>query len=147
LDRQHPRDLFDVKYLLENEGFSEEVKRGFLLCLVGSGRPIHELIQPNRLDQRETMTNHFEGMSADSFSYADFERVREKLIETIHSHLTDLDKEFILGFKKLTPNWEIYDFERFPSVQWKLKNLRDLKVQNPGKLQDLHDELERKLFR
>jgi predicted nucleotidyltransferase component of viral defense system len=147
LDRQHPRDLFDVKYLLDNEGFTEEVKQGFILGLISSGRPLHEIIRPNYLDQRVTMTNHFEGMSADSFSYEDFETYREKLIDIIHSSLTERDKEFLLSFKKLTPNWEIHDFERFPSVQWKLKNLRDLKVQNPSKLQNLHDELERKLFR
>lgn len=27
LDRQHPRDLFDVKYLLDNEGFTDEIKK------------------------------------------------------------------------------------------------------------------------
>ncbi len=147
LDRQHPRDLFDVKYLLDNEGFTEEVKQGFVLGLISSGRPLHEIIRPNFSDQRATMVNHFEGMSADPFSYEDFEAYREKLVDIIHSNLTERDKEFLLSFKKLTPNWEIHDFERFPSVQWKLKNLRDLKVQNPSKLQDLHDELERKLFR
>ena len=147
LDRQHPRDLFDVKYLLDNEGFTEEVKQGFILGLISSGRPLHEIIRPNFLDQRATMVNHFEGMSADPFSYEDFEAYREKLVDIIHSSLTERDKEFLLSFKKLTPNWEIHDFERFPSVQWKLKNLRDLKVQNPSKLQDLHDELERKLYR
>ena len=26
LDRQHPRDLFDVKFLLEDDGFSDEIK-------------------------------------------------------------------------------------------------------------------------
>jgi len=147
LDRQHPRDLFDVKYLLDNEGFTEEVKQGFMLGLISSGRPLHEIIRPNFSDQRATMVNHFEGMSADPFSYEDFEAYREKLVDIIHSNLTERDKEFLLSFKKLTPNWEIHDFERFPSVQWKLKNLRDLKVQNPSKLQDLHDELERKLYR
>jgi predicted nucleotidyltransferase component of viral defense system len=52
LDRQHPRDLFDMKYLLENEGFSDEVRKGFLLCLLGSDRPMHEIISPNFQDQR-----------------------------------------------------------------------------------------------
>lgn len=30
LDRQHPRDLFDIHYLLQNEGFSDEIKQGFI---------------------------------------------------------------------------------------------------------------------
>jgi len=145
LDRQHPRDLFDVKYLLDNEGFTEDVKQGFMLGLISSGRPMHEMIRPNFLDQRATMTNHFDGMSVDPFSYEDFECCREKLVNIIHTNLTDRDKAFLVSFKKLAPRWDIYDFERFPSVQWKLKNLRDLKERNPSKLQDLHDELFRKL--
>jgi len=145
LDRQHPRDLFDVKHLLDNEGFSEEVKSGFLLCLTSSGRPMHELILPNFLDQRAVMINHFEGMSADPFSYEEFDATREKLMHTIHVSLTDQDKEFLLSVKNLTPNWEIYDFERFPAVQWKLRNIEKLKVQNPEKHQEQYETLMRKL--
>ena len=40
LDRQHPRDIFDVKYLLEKEGFTDEVKSGFIFSLVSTARPI-----------------------------------------------------------------------------------------------------------
>lgn len=145
LDRQHPRDLFDVMYLLNNEGFSEEVKIGFLLCLASSGRPMHELIVPNYLDQRAVMINHFEGMTAEPFSYVEFEATRESLVSTIHNNLTDHDKEFLLSIKDLRPNWAIYDFEQFPAVQWKLRNLEKLKAQNPTKHQEHFNELKRKL--
>src|SRR5260370_40740263 len=33
LDRQHPRDFFDVKYLLANDDFSEVIKKCFFSCL------------------------------------------------------------------------------------------------------------------
>jgi len=36
LDRQHPRDMFDVKFLLQNEGFTDDIKKGFMLCLLSS---------------------------------------------------------------------------------------------------------------
>lgn len=145
LDRQHPRDLFDVKFLLENEGFSEEVKKGFLLCLSGGDRPFHEVIRPNFQDQRDTMKTKFEGMSDEAFSYEDFENTRERLVKTIHASLTDKDREFLLSFKNLTPDWSIYDFERFPAVQWKLQNLKKLKAENPKKHQELSQALEKKL--
>ena len=38
LDRQHPRDIFDIKYMLETEGMTEEIKHGFMLLLLNSGR-------------------------------------------------------------------------------------------------------------
>jgi len=130
LDRQHPRDLFDVKYLLQNEGFTNDIKKGFVLCLLSSNRPLNEMLQPNLIDQQETMVNQFEGMSSESFTYEDFEASRVQLIETIHGNLTAKDKEFLLSFNNLTPDWSIYDFERFPAVQWKLQNLKMLKTKN-----------------
>lgn len=133
LDRQHPRDLFDVKLLLENEGFTEQIKTGFLFGLLSSKRPIHELLNPNLIDQRSAMSNQFEGMSEEEFSYEDFEATRSLLIKTIHENLTDKDKEFLLSFQNGTPDWSSFDFEDYPAVQWKLQNLQRLKEANPEK--------------
>lgn len=146
LDRQHPRDLFDVKYLLENEGFTEEIKKGFILFLLCSNRPLHEMLHPNFIDQRETLVNQFEGMSEEPFTYEDFEKTREELIKTIHQNLTEKDREFLLSFSEGTPNWEIYDFERFPSVQWKLQNLIKLKNGNPEKHESFVASLKKVLY-
>jgi predicted nucleotidyltransferase component of viral defense system len=133
LDRQHPRDLFDVKYMMENEGFTDEIKKGFLLFLLSSNRPLHEMLHPNFIDQRKTLLNQFEGMSPEPFTYGDFEKIRKGLIKEIHQNLTDEDKEFLLSFGNGNPIWDIYDFERFPAVQWKLQNLTNLKNKNPEK--------------
>jgi hypothetical protein len=137
LDRQHPRDLFDVKYLLENEGFTNEVKTGFLLCLLSSARPAHELIRPNLLDHRQTLINQFEGMTAKPFTYEDFESTRIRLVQTIQDGLSQGDKEFLLATINLENEWGGYDFKDFPSIQWKLQNLSQLKASNPKK----HSEL------
>lgn len=145
LDRQHPRDLFDVKLLMENEGFSDTVREGFLLCLLCSDRPINEVLVPNFQDQRQAMENQFTGMSDDPFTYEDFERTREQLVKTVNQGLTEADKKFLLSVKNCEPDWSIYDFERFPAVQWKLQNLRKLKESNPKKHQELYDALKEKL--
>jgi len=145
LDRQHPRDLFDVKYLLQNEGFSEQVKEGFLLCLLCSDRPINEIITPNFLNQRSALDNQFSGMSDEAFSYEEYENVREKLVKTIHGNLTDKDKTFLLSVKNLTPDWSVYDFKRFPAIAWKLQNLQKLKDKNADKHREQYEALERKL--
>jgi predicted nucleotidyltransferase component of viral defense system len=133
LDRQHPRDLFDVKYFLENTEFTDEHKEGLLLAILSSNRPIEELLYPNFLDQKATLTNQFEGMTNEPFDYSDFEKTRETLLERIHQSLTSKDKEFLISFQSLQPDWTIYDFERFPSVQWKLQNLQQLKDSNLDK--------------
>lgn len=130
LDRQHPRDLFDVKYLLKNEGFTDDIKKGFILLLLSSSRPLNEMFDPNLIDQKAAIVNQFEGMSSESFTYDDFENVRKELIETVRRNLTAKDKSFLLGFNNLTPDWSIYDFERFPAVQWKIQNLTKLRAGN-----------------
>ncbi|MCX2681874.1 nucleotidyl transferase AbiEii/AbiGii toxin family protein [Galbibacter sp. EGI 63066] len=146
LDRQHPRDLFDIKYLMENEGFTNEIKKGFLLCLLGGNRPLHEMLNPNLTDQRHAMENHFDGMSYVPFSYEDFEEARTQLITAVKECLTKKDKDFLLGFKSLTPDWDIYDFEKFPAVQWKLQNLIKLKNSNPSKYNELVGALKNVLY-
>ena len=138
LDRQHPRDLFDVKYLLANEGFTEEIKKGFLYCLLGSERPFNEMLNPNLQDQRSALENQFNGMAAEEFSYEEYEQTRIVLVDVIRKSLTKEDKEFLLNFKNLTPVWEKYPYERYPSVRWKLQNLQNLKEKNPAKHAQLY---------
>lgn len=133
LDRQHPRDLFDVRDLLANEGISEDIKTGFIFTLLSSRRPIQEILFPHFIDQRQAFANQFQGMSAVPFTYEDFETTREKLITVLHNNLTAADKAFMLNFEKADPDWSVYNFEKYPSVQWKLQNLKILKEEEPEK--------------
>jgi hypothetical protein len=66
---------------------------------------------------------------------------RENLITTLNASLTDRDKNFLLSVKDVQPDWSIYDFKRFPSINWKLQNLQKLKDNNPSK----HSEQYKKL--
>lgn len=147
LDRQHPRDLFDVKLLFENEGFTDEIKQGFILGLVSSNRPTHEMLDPHLLDQRTAFENQFEGMSAIEFSYDDYEATRLQLIETARTSLNDDDKAFLLSLNRLAPDWSIYDYQSFPSVKWKLLNLEKFKKDRPDVYEQQLTELENILER
>ncbi|WP_179353254.1 nucleotidyl transferase AbiEii/AbiGii toxin family protein [Winogradskyella vidalii] len=146
LDRQHPRDLFDVKDLLDKEGFTEEIKEGFIFTLLSSKRPIKEVLFPNLINQEQAFENQFMGMTERLFSYADFEQTREKLIGNIQEELTESDKKFIVNFENTSPDWSVYDFEKFPAIQWKLQNLQSLKESNPEKHTFNMKELKRLLL-
>ena len=135
LSRQHPRDLFDIKYMTMP---IEQARLGFIFCLLGSDRPIHESLAPSFIDQHEAMENQFAGMSDVPFTYADFESTRNRLITDVKTMLTDDDKRFLASFEKGEPDWSAVEYDYFaeyPSVQWKLLNLAKLKKDNPGKLQ------------
>ena len=134
LSRQHPRDLFDVKYM---DIPLTDVREGLIFCLLGSDRPIHESFAPMLIDQHLAMDNQFDGMSDIPFTYDEFEQTRAKLITEVSNLMTEAEKSFLLSFEAAEPQWERYEFEYFrhyPSVQWKLLNLAKLKKQNPAKL-------------
>jgi len=136
LSRQHPRDLFDVKYMDVN---FDNTKLGFIFCLLGSDRPIHESFAPNQIDQREALVNQFAGMTDIGFDYSEFEETRRHLIKSVNDMLTDEDKSFLISFESGEPNWKVseYDlFQNYPSVQWKQLNIQKLKKSNPVRLQE-----------
>jgi predicted nucleotidyltransferase component of viral defense system len=146
LDRQHPRDLFDVQYLLNEEGISEEVMEGFLFYLISHSRPIHELLSPNWQDQSSAIESQFSGMTNIDFTYSDYEQVREKLLNALLSKLTESDKRFLLSVKNLEPDWSIYKFDMFPGIRWKLQNIEKLKKANPDKYSRMIEKLQGVLF-
>lgn len=145
LDRQHPRDIFDVHYLLKNEGFSNDIKQGFLFFLLSHPRPMHELINPNRQDLKQAFENQFSGMTLESFTYTMYEDVREQLILEINKSLSDDDKKFLISFKKGKPQWNLIkldNLQHFPAIQWKLQNIQTLIQMNSIKHAELLKGLE-----
>jgi len=145
LDRQHPRDLFDVYLLFKESGITEDIKNGFIAALVSHMRTMNEVLQPHLLDQRSAFEKQFKGMSGIKFTYEDFERTRKQLIEKINSILTETDRTFLLGFKRGNPDWNLFPvtgLKDMPAVQWKLLNLQNLIKSNHGKHKELLSKLE-----
>ena len=52
MDRQHPRDLFDVMELFEHGGVTPEIRRAFVVYLASHNRPLHEVLFPQPKDIR-----------------------------------------------------------------------------------------------
>ncbi|MFW9622648.1 nucleotidyl transferase AbiEii/AbiGii toxin family protein [Bacteroides graminisolvens] len=134
LSRQHPRDLFDCKYM-EIDNF-KDVKDGFMLCLLGSDKPIIESLRPNSIDQTEALEKQFAGMSDVPFSYADYEDARINLVKMVNDNLDSADKDFLLSFEVGNPIWNLCcagDLSAYPSIRWKQQNIIKLKEINPQK--------------
>ena len=147
LSRQHPRDLFDVKYM---DIPLSKCREGLIFCLLGSDRPIHESFAPRLIDQREAMDNQFAGMTDIPFTYEEFEETRNRLIADVNSLLTDADRRFLVSFEYGEPEWDGYEFAHFkdfPSVKWKLLNLQRLAEQNPEKLKVEAEKLKELLYK
>ena len=136
LDRQHPRDLFDVKLLYENEGLSDDLYHTLLAYISFSGRPPHELLNPNRRELAEPFTKEFEGMTTEPIALSELEECRERLLHDVRSRLDDGAKRFLLTLHDADPDFEAIGLGHvinMPAVAWKLQNLQKLKDSNPDK--------------
>ncbi len=136
LDRQHPRDLFDVKLLFENEGLSTDLIRTFLVYLISHNRTMAELLSPVRKNIVGLYEGEFVTMSQEQISLDELLDVREKLVRRINTSLTDQQKDFLLLFKTGHPDWSLLDMPHaanLPAVRWKLQNLAKMPEERRGK--------------
>ena len=149
LDRQHPRDLFDVKFLLENEGLTDNLRKTFLIFLISHQRPMSELLAPNRKDISEIYETEFKQMAEVDVPLEQLEEARENLIHQINSQMTDNEKKFLLSFKSKNPDWTLLEMENstvisnLPSVIWKMINLEKMPIKKHKKA---YDKLESILY-
>ncbi|MBR4613167.1 MAG: nucleotidyl transferase AbiEii/AbiGii toxin family protein [Kiritimatiellae bacterium] len=136
LDRQHPRDLFDVAQFFRQGGKVCDVKGGFLASALGHNRPLHEILAPNMLDQRETFASQFSGMSDIPFSIEEHVATFRRLVADVTAMLTPDDRERLVAFTALEADADVFaipGLERLPAIQWKRKNLETLRMRDPQK--------------
>jgi predicted nucleotidyltransferase component of viral defense system len=132
LDRQHPRDLFDIKVLFESEGLTEQIRRGFVVALASHNRPMSELLSPVRKDIAALYQNQFAGMTSSAISLDELLATREKLIAALIAGLSAEEKMFLVSIKEGQPKWELLNLngiESLPAIKWKIANIKKLKLQ------------------
>ncbi len=142
LDRQHPRDLFDVKLLLEGDGITPEIRRAFVVYLASHNRPMNELLRPNFQDISETFETQFVGMTEESVALADLVEIERQLPQMLVSQLDEGERQFLLSLKRGEPEWARLGFDhldQLPALQWKLRNIRKM---DPAKHREALSRLE-----
>lgn len=145
LDRQHPRDLYDIKLLLDNEGITEKTRKTFLIYLISHNRPILELLNPNFADIAEVYEKEFAGMTREEIPVEKLLTAREEFVTLLQKNLTADEKEFLVSFKSIDPNWKLLGLdgiENLPAVKWKLMNLKQMnKIKHSEALENLREFL------
>ncbi len=126
LDRQHPRDLFDVHQLLENEGITDELRTALIVYLISHDHSPHSLLDPVLRDISQDFEQNFAGMTTDDITLDTLLGVREKLITDVVGNMPDHHKEFLRSFYSRKPDWKLLDIggvENLPAVRWRELNL------------------------
>ena len=146
LDRQHPRDLFDIMMLFKHGNFNTAMRKAFVVYLISHDRPMVEILNPRLTDIRPVFEAEFQGMTLEEATCEDLEIAREKLVSIIARELTIEEKQFIVSIKEGMPRWELVDIEgieNLPAVKWKLLNIAKM---SPSKhkeaIKKLRDRLE-----
>lgn len=146
LDRQHPRDLFDVAQFFGRGGTVRDVKNGFLAMALGHNRPLHELLAPHPLDQRATFASQFAGMSDVPFSEEEHEATFRRLVGEIGEAITPEDRRRLVAFTALEADADVFGIpglEKLPAIQWKRRNLETLRTHDPQRFADNTKALEK----
>ena len=129
LDRQHPRDLFDAKLLLDNEGITDKIRIAFIVYLISHNRPMNELLKPTFLDISHQFEFEFEAMMFNPIMLDELNQTRVDLINRLMTDLTEREKQFIISIKSMKPQWDLIEVEHIkdlPAVKWKLQNLEKM---------------------
>ena len=145
LDRQHPRDLFDVMQLFENEGITPDIRRAFVVYLASSNRPIHEVLFPALRDIKHDYTHNFLGMTAMPVPLEALLATRVRLTHELQQGLDGNERRFLLSLVRGAPEWELLGISHLahlPGMRWKLQNLAQLKKSNTKKFDDQVNALE-----
>jgi Nucleotidyl transferase AbiEii toxin, Type IV TA system len=145
LDRQHPRDLFDVKLLLENQGLTPEIRKAFIVYLISHPRPIAELLNPTLKNLQGVYSGEFITMTQQSVSLQALTDTRTTLIALLNESMNRDEKQFLLSFKRKQPDWSLLglaDVKNLPAIRWKLQNLNAMPAEKHQRaVQQLEDVL------
>lgn len=148
MDRQHPRDWFDVLGLFEQGGLTPGIVECFVCYLAGHNRPVHEVLFANKIDIAPAYANEFAGMSREPVSLGELEETRRRLFAELPAALSDHQRAFLSGLVKGEPDWSLMScahLRDMPAIRWKLENLARLKRSSPEKFARQATELEAKL--
>ncbi len=129
LDRQHPRDLFDVKLLLAAEGISDDLFRAFLVYLISHDGSIARILNPTHKSLDDLFNRQFVGMTMDVVTIEELDQARSDLIKALHARLGEREKTFLISFKRGEPRWDLLGVAhaaQLPAVRWKLQNLAQM---------------------
>ena len=148
MDRQHPRDLFDVIQLFAHEGITPGIRRAFVVYLASHNRPVHEVLFPMLRDIRQEFENNFVGMTVEPVELEMLLAAREQMVRELQQGLTADERRFLLSLVAAEPEWAplgVPHLKQLPGVRWKLQNLERLRKADPRKFAEQKDTLARLL--
>ena len=144
MDRQHPRDIFDVMHMLDHFGWQPSFIDCFVVYLAGHNRPVHEVLFPKTKPLEPAFTNEFAGMTRDTIDLDTLAQMQVRLLKELPPQLTQAHRAFLLSLVQGDPAWErmpMQHLRELPALKWKLMNLSKLKKSSAKRFAAQHQLL------
>ncbi len=128
LDRQHPRDIFDMAQYLNTQSL-DDIRAGFIAYLCCHHRPMSDLLAPNTQPLDQLYATQFEGMSDPAVSLETLKDTQQILFDWVRNGLFDEDRAFLVSVKQGEPDYSLAPHPRLqdlPAFQWKLLNIQNM---------------------
>jgi predicted nucleotidyltransferase component of viral defense system len=148
MDRQHPRDLFDVMQLFAHEGITPGIRRAFVVYLASHNRPVHEVLFPSLRNITQDYERNFKGMTTEPVELEELLAARDRMVRELQQGLDAEERRFLLSLVANQPDWpllKLAHLEHLPGIRWKLQNLERLQKANARKFAEQLDTLTRLL--
>jgi len=139
LDRQHPRDFFDVREMMLSGGITDEMIECLVVYLCAHNRPFHETLFSATKNQEQLFKTAFVGMTEHPCSWEELSLIRPQLQTAILQRLGDRRVKFLKSFADANPRWDLCKYEgvkELPAIRWKLQNLKCLGEKDPAKFKE-----------
>ncbi|WP_433706426.1 nucleotidyl transferase AbiEii/AbiGii toxin family protein [Paraburkholderia sacchari] len=138
MDRQHPRDIFDVMQMYETFGLRDDFVNAFVGYVAGHDRPVHELLGARPKSLESAHDAEFAGMTLEEVSVDTLHAIQARLHHELPRALSQRHREFLLSLVRLVPDWGLMPYAHLkdmPAIRWKLQNLEKLKNRNSEKFE------------
>ncbi|MDH6147244.1 hypothetical protein OKW46_001166 [Paraburkholderia sp. WSM4179] len=133
LDRQHPRDIFDVQRMHDTYGLRGDFVAAFVGYLAGHNRPVHEVLFAKPHSLAHEYEAGFVGMTVDEVSLEQLEAVQARLHHDLPRALTPKHRKFLLSLVSLEPDWALMPYDHLrdmSAIRWNLEKLRKVRTRD-----------------
>ena len=148
LDRQHPRDLFDVAQMYEADGLTERTVECFVTYLAGHNRPMHEVLFATPKDIAQEYQSTFVGMTREPVTLETLLQARVRLFGELPTRISDKHKAFLVGLARAAPDWSLLECKHaknLPAIRWRIENLEKFRTANAAEFERQANALEDRL--
>ena len=114
---------------MDKDGINRNIFNGFIAYTLSHNRPIAEVLEPHWKNNADIFNHEFKGMTKDPISIEELNVIPQKMVLALKAHFTQNDYDFLISFKKGSPDWSIAPLQQIqylPAVKWKLLNIKKM---------------------